>query len=69
MKNLVTLLLVLFAANVFAADVDTVKTFSKSMQKEIKAVVVTPSGYKEGTKFPVVTNHVLLCIGEISWCQ
>ena len=54
MKNLVTLLLILFAANVFAADVDTVKTYSKSMQKEIKAVVVTPSGYKEGTKFPVV---------------
>jgi S-formylglutathione hydrolase FrmB len=54
MKKLITLLLVLLAAKVFAADVDTVKTYSKSMQKEIKAIVVTPTAYKNGEQFPVV---------------
>lgn len=38
----------------FAAKVDTVKTFSTAMQKEIKAVVVTPAGYTNDKALPVV---------------
>ena len=41
--------------NTQAAKVDTVETFSPSMNKVIKAVVVTPEGYKKSKKpFPVV---------------
>ena len=41
-------------SNAFAADVDTVATYSAAMKKEIKAVVITPKEYKNGEKFPVV---------------
>jgi S-formylglutathione hydrolase FrmB len=54
MKKLITLLFILFVVKGFAADVDTVKTYSNSMKKEIKAVVITPSNYKNGGRFPVV---------------
>ena len=54
MKKLVTLLFVLLVAKGFAAEVDTVKTYSNAMKKEIKAVVITPSNYKNGGQFPVV---------------
>jgi len=36
------------------ASVDTVATFSKSMQKEIKAVVITPMKYSQSKDYPVV---------------
>lgn len=36
------------------ASVDTVATFSKSMQKEIKAVVITPKNYSPANEYPVV---------------
>lgn len=39
---------------VFSAQVDTVKVFSKSMQKDIKTVVVLPDAYQSGKDFPVV---------------
>jgi len=37
-----------------AAKVDTVTTFSLAMHKNIKAVIITPDDYKQGTAFPVV---------------
>lgn len=54
MKKLLTILLLFFVKTVVAAEVDTVKTYSNSMKKEIKAVVVTPAVYKNGGQFPVV---------------
>lgn len=36
------------------ASVDTVATFSASMQKEIKAVVITPADYSKSKEYPVV---------------
>lgn len=38
----------------FAAKVDTVTTFSASMKKNIKAVVITPDGYAQAKNLPVV---------------
>jgi S-formylglutathione hydrolase FrmB len=38
----------------FAAKVDTVETFSPSMNKKIKAVMITPDSYSDGKEFPVV---------------
>jgi hypothetical protein len=39
-----------------AADVDTVSIYSKSMQKKVPAVVVTPDGYSSQPtqRYPVV---------------
>lgn len=37
-----------------AAKVDTVETYSQSMNKRIKAVVITPDNYIKGKEFPVV---------------
>jgi S-formylglutathione hydrolase FrmB len=37
-----------------AANVDTVETFSASMNKKIRAVVITPQNYAAGKEFPVV---------------
>lgn len=37
-----------------AATVDTVETFSPSMNKKIKAVIITPNQYAAGKEFPVV---------------
>ena len=48
------MLLWLSALSTFAANVDTVKTYSGSMKKEIKAVVVTPASYNNENRFPVV---------------
>ncbi|MEP1086987.1 MAG: alpha/beta hydrolase-fold protein, partial [Algoriphagus sp.] len=36
------------------ASVDTVATFSRAMQKEIKAVVITPEDYTQSKDYPVV---------------
>lgn len=38
----------------YGAKVDTVLTRSHVMQKEIKAVVITPESYEEDTEFPVL---------------
>lgn len=40
--------------SVCGATVDTVSTYSTSMNKKIKAVIITPDTYKENIKFPVV---------------
>ena len=57
MKKL-SLLLPLFiyatCTHLFAAKVDTVQTFSKVMNKEIPAVVITPDTYNTEANFPVV---------------
>ena len=39
---------------IFAANVDTVVTYSQSMKKEISAVVITPKTYNKQTQYPVV---------------
>lgn len=46
--------LVLLAGFSFAATVDTVLTYSPSMKKNIRAVVITPDSYNKTSKFPVV---------------
>src|SRR3546814_309303 len=48
------LLLAGVSASVSAASVDTVETFSDVMQKNIKAVVITPDNYDSRTAFPVL---------------
>ncbi|MDR7128597.1 S-formylglutathione hydrolase FrmB [Algoriphagus sp. 4150] len=56
MRNKLSILLTLtflLSLHVFAS-VDTVTTFSPSMQKEIKAVVITPADYSASKKYPVV---------------
>jgi S-formylglutathione hydrolase FrmB len=37
-----------------AALVDTVQTYSPSMKKNIKAIVITPDSYSAGKEFPVI---------------
>jgi len=44
----------LLASYCQAAKIDTVDTYSPSMKKTIKAVVMTPDSYTIGTEFPVV---------------
>lgn len=51
---LVTLLLCFFLSGVKAATVDTVMTYSPSMKKNIKAVVIRPEDYSSRQSFPVV---------------
>lgn len=43
-----------FVSQIQAAKVDTVNTYSPSMKKTIKAVVMTPDSYTTGSEFPVV---------------
>jgi S-formylglutathione hydrolase FrmB len=56
MKQLALLLAFFFlSVELIAAKVDTITVFSNSMQKEIKAVVITPKNYKKSKeRFPVV---------------
>ncbi|MDP4203508.1 MAG: alpha/beta hydrolase family protein [Bacteroidota bacterium] len=55
MKRLCTLLVLMFAVVVvFAAKIETVSTYSKVMNKEIKAVVVTPDNYSTAKRLPVI---------------
>jgi len=56
MKNLsfAVLLFFSFLQAVPAAVVDTVATYSPSMKKNIKAVVITPDNYKGAAELPVV---------------
>jgi len=44
----------LFPVVTFAASVDTVNTYSKVMNKEIKAVVVKPNTYSASKKYPTL---------------
>jgi S-formylglutathione hydrolase FrmB len=53
-RILFTFLLVVFAHVALAASVDTVITYSTSMKKKIKAVVVLPAGYDGEKRFPTV---------------
>lgn len=51
----ILLLLVLFAQNAIAAIVDTFETYSPTMKKNIKAIVIRPDNYSElKEKLPVV---------------
>lgn len=43
-----------FSLSSYAAKVDTVLTYSPSMHKNIKAVVVTPDSYQTSKKYPVI---------------
>ncbi len=54
MKHLFTLFLSLLTLSALAAKVDTVSTFSPSMNKNIKAVVVTPDGYDKAGELPTL---------------
>ena len=55
MKSKLIFLSFLFLSfSAFSAKVDTVSTYSPSMQKDIKAVVITPDAYNEKEQFPVV---------------
>jgi S-formylglutathione hydrolase FrmB len=55
LKPVSIIILFLAFSNIRAADVDTVKIFSNSMQKEVKCVVIKPSAYKKKkARFPVV---------------
>lgn len=49
-----TCLLLLLVLSGFAGMVDTVVTYSASMQKDIKAVVVRPASYSKSKHYPVV---------------
>ena len=53
-KITATLLLFAYLQKINAAIVDTVDTYSPSMKKTIKAVVITPDNYANATALPVV---------------
>jgi predicted peptidase len=53
-RILVFLLTILAFASCQAAIVDTIQIYSKSMQKNIKAVIVTPDNYASAKELPVV---------------
>ncbi len=48
------LLLLINYSSIYASKVDTVLTVSASMNKQIKAVVITPDSYSGGGRFPVL---------------
>jgi len=52
--KLMCVLLLLLCLGAQAAKVDTVLTHSNSMHKDIKAVVITPAGYKKHHNYPVI---------------
>jgi S-formylglutathione hydrolase FrmB len=54
LRSLFVIVVVSCAVSASGARIDTVSTFSVSMKKEIKAVVVTPDSYKPSEKLPVV---------------
>jgi S-formylglutathione hydrolase FrmB len=55
-KSLQFFCILFFPATLLAADVDTIQIYSRSMQKSIPAVVVTPDGYSSQPmqRYPVV---------------
>lgn len=55
MKRILVFLLTVGAfASINAAIVDTIEVYSKSMQKNIKAVIIVPDTYTSAKKLPVV---------------
>ncbi|MGM9479497.1 alpha/beta hydrolase [Pedobacter sp. GSP4] len=50
----IAICLLLFTKVATAAEVDTAITYSKSMKKNIKAVVIKPDAYQTGKSFPVL---------------
>ena len=44
----------LWATNIFSANIDTAQTYSSSMNKEIPAIVITPNDYNKEAQLPVV---------------
>lgn len=53
-RLLLSVTALLFYFNLAAARVDTVLTYSPSMKKDIKAVVVLPDSYQQSKKYPVI---------------
>ncbi|SIO22028.1 alpha/beta hydrolase [Algoriphagus halophilus] len=53
-KLLLTPFILFLFINSLLASVDTVATFSKAMNKEIKALVITPNSYSSDKSYPVV---------------
>lgn len=53
-RKLLYPLLFFVSINLYGAEVDTVNTYSASMKKNIKAVVIKPSDYNNEKRFPVV---------------
>lgn len=55
-RQTVTLITLLLAGQIYAQEVDTLVVFSKSMNKQIKNVVISPENYSSATteKYPVV---------------
>jgi S-formylglutathione hydrolase FrmB len=54
LKMLLVLLIGFCTTNTWAATVDTVNTYSKSMNKTIKAVVILPDSYNQQRRFSTV---------------
>jgi S-formylglutathione hydrolase FrmB len=55
MKRILLLLLtILVFASTQAAIIDTIQVYSQSMQKNIKAIIVTPDNYASAKELPVV---------------
>lgn len=53
-QNTLLIGLLLLTGPLFASRIDTVATYSPSMKKTIKAVVLTPDTYTESREYPVV---------------
>jgi len=53
-RSFVVSLLLLNVSLAFWEKIDTVSTYSPSMKKSIKAVVVTPGSYAKGKQYPVL---------------
>ncbi|HLN20553.1 MAG TPA: alpha/beta hydrolase family protein [Bacteroidales bacterium] len=54
MKRITTFLFALLLFSYVYADVDTIQVYSKTMGRNIPAIVVTPAGYNTSVKLPVV---------------
>ena len=54
MKPFIACILFFFSFSAIAVQLDTVLIFSAAMEKEIPAIVVTPSNYSPDKRFPVV---------------
>lgn len=53
-RNCIFLFFCLFTLSAYSAKTDTITTYSQVMQKEIKAVVITPDNYSGTKAFPVI---------------
>jgi len=55
MKRILVFLITIWAfSSTRAAIVDTIQVYSQSMQKNIKAVIITPDTYASAKELPVV---------------